>query len=29
VPVLQLVQLTNTEPMLALTQFRIEASSGL
>jgi hypothetical protein len=28
-PVLQLVQLTNTEPMLALTQFRIEASSGL
>ena len=29
VPALQLVQLTRTDPMLALAQFRIEASSGL
>jgi hypothetical protein len=29
VPALQLVQLMKTEPMLALAQFRIEASSGL
>jgi len=29
VPALQLVQLMKTDPMLALTQFRIEASSGL